>query len=113
MFKISKKRSCINTHHFEILWSAFRPTKTARQHHVPDVMTCSVVKLSHVKWPWLEVVEVSFDLEGLKNTFFHHVLVPDLIPDGFKRIRGIRFSQSPAVSDAINIQFPASGFYVI
>lgn len=59
--------------------------EVAGQQHVIDVVTCAVVKFPHVEGSWLEIVEVSFDLQTLKNTLLHKMNVPDLIPGQTER----------------------------
>lgn len=69
------------THHSEVLSAALHPAVVARQQHVLDVMARPVVELTHVKGAGLEVEEVSFDLQGLKNALLNQVSVSDLIPE--------------------------------
>lgn len=72
-------------------------------------MARPIGKLSHVKGSWLEVVEVSFHLEGLQHAFIHQVLVPDLIPDALQGIRGDQTLQRQAMSDVMTFNFLLKG----
>lgn len=69
----------MTTYHFEVVSSALSPLEVAGEQHVIDVVACTVIKLPHVKGSWLEIVEVSFDLQALHNALLHKVNVPDLI----------------------------------
>lgn len=77
-------------YHFEVLRSALSPVEVAGQQHVIDVVTCAVVKFPHVEGSRLEIVEVSFDLQTLKNTLLHKMNVPDLISGQTERKREVK-----------------------
>lgn len=68
------------THHFEVFSTAGLPSEVAGEQHVSDVMSCSIVELTHVEGLGLEATEVGLVLQYLQLLFVSHLCVRYLIP---------------------------------
>lgn len=68
-----------NTYDGEVQWGAVLSPKGALKEHVPDVMTCAAVEISHVEQLGLEVLEIGLILESCQNIRLSQVWVSYLV----------------------------------
>lgn len=55
------------THSFEVLVSTLHSPELAVQHHILETMPNAVIKLMHIEYPWLVMLEISFLLENFQH----------------------------------------------